>query len=106
MDYEDKKPSVGAVAQDPSQNQVEQQNPEHINLKVEFPEGEFTNFKIKRVTKMEKLMKAFYAQKGLEPGSVRLLLDDRVRFEVSLRRFLRSTRATVLCSSLDCSSFF
>jgi len=77
MDYEDKKPSVGAVAQDPSQNQVEQQNPEHINLKVEFPEGEFTNFKIKRVTKMEKLMKAFYAQKGLQPGSVRLLLDDR-----------------------------
>lgn len=81
MEYnsEEKKPSAADLAHDqgPSQDQVDQKNPEHINLKVEFPEGEFTNFKIKRVTKMEKLMKAFYAQKGLQPGSVRLLLDDR-----------------------------
>lgn len=52
---------------------------EHLNIKVTDGNNEVF-FKIKRSTRLDKLMKAFCERQGKEPSTVRFLFDgSRVR---------------------------
>ncbi|RMZ92417.1 hypothetical protein DV736_g321, partial [Chaetothyriales sp. CBS 134916] len=52
---------------------------EHLNIKVTDGNNEVF-FKIKRTTRLEKLMKAFCERQGKDPSTVRFLFDGtRVR---------------------------
>eukprot|EP01084_Bolivina_argentea_P105258 188435_1 len=69
-----------ATQQQPAeQQQNQQQNIEHLNLKVKAQDGTEVYFKVKKTTKLKKLMDAYCARVGKEPGSIRFLFDgDRI----------------------------
>ncbi|CEL93224.1 unnamed protein product [Vitrella brassicaformis CCMP3155] len=48
---------------------------EHLNLKVKSPDGQEVFFKIKRSTKLEKLMNAYCNRLGQSQEGVRFLFD-------------------------------
>jgi small ubiquitin-related modifier len=48
---------------------------EHINLRVNDPQGNEVFFKIKKTTQLKKLMDAYTQRQGLQPGAVRFLFD-------------------------------
>ncbi|KAI8319394.1 ubiquitin-like protein [Martensiomyces pterosporus] len=50
---------------------------EHINLKVVGPDNSEVLFKIKRKTKLSKLMQAYCSRTGQALGSVRFLVDGQ-----------------------------
>merc|ERR1712013_766872 len=53
--------------------------PEHLNLKVKAQDGTEVYFKVKKTTKLKKLMDAYCARVGKEAGSIRFLFDgDRI----------------------------
>ncbi|KAJ1962334.1 SUMO protein smt3 [Dipsacomyces acuminosporus] len=52
-------------------------NAEHINLKVVGPDNSEILFKIKRKTKLSKLMQAYCTRTGQAFGSVRFLVDGQ-----------------------------
>eukprot|EP00485_Elphidium_margaritaceum_P003638 CAMPEP_0202700810 /NCGR_PEP_ID=MMETSP1385-20130828/13972_1 /ASSEMBLY_ACC=CAM_ASM_000861 /TAXON_ID=933848 /ORGANISM="Elphidium margaritaceum" /LENGTH=109 /DNA_ID=CAMNT_0049358081 /DNA_START=149 /DNA_END=478 /DNA_ORIENTATION=- len=52
-----------------------QQNKEHLNLKVKDQDGTEVYFKVKKTTKLKKLMDAYCARVGKEAGSIRFLFD-------------------------------
>ena len=55
------------------------QNREHLNLKVKAQDGTEVYFKVKKTTKLKKLMDAYCARVGKEAGSIRFLFDgDRI----------------------------
>eukprot|EP00484_Ammonia_sp_Unknown_P022124 CAMPEP_0197039360 /NCGR_PEP_ID=MMETSP1384-20130603/16155_1 /TAXON_ID=29189 /ORGANISM="Ammonia sp." /LENGTH=105 /DNA_ID=CAMNT_0042469945 /DNA_START=232 /DNA_END=549 /DNA_ORIENTATION=+ len=54
-------------------------NKEHLNLKVKAQDGTEVYFKVKKTTKLKKLMDAYCARVGKEAGSIRFLFDgDRI----------------------------
>ncbi|XP_953735.1 ubiquitin-related protein, putative [Theileria annulata] len=60
-------------------NQPEPEN-EHIQLKVRSPDGSEVYFKIKKKTKLEKLMNTYCSRLGQSPEAVRFLFDgDRIK---------------------------
>ena len=59
--------------------QQAQPNKEHLNLKVKAQDGTEVYFKVKKTTKLKKLMDAYCARVGKEAGSIRFLFDgDRI----------------------------
>ncbi|KAI8622037.1 ubiquitin-related domain-containing protein [Chytriomyces sp. MP71] len=48
---------------------------QHINLKVVGSDGNEVAFKIKRSTQLSKLMDAYSSKTGVDPRSVRFLVD-------------------------------
>eukprot|EP00039_Didymoeca_costata_P018317 m.333028 g.333028 ORF g.333028 m.333028 type:complete len:102 (-) comp17048_c0_seq1:136-441(-) len=70
MSAEESKPDVkpGAAADDDSK---------HINLKVMAQDNTEVHFKIKRSTKMSKLIEAYCKRQGLQSGSIRFLFDGQ-----------------------------
>ncbi|CDR93726.1 ubiquitin-like protein, putative [Babesia bigemina] len=53
---------------------------EHIQIKVRSPDGSEVYFKIKRKTKLEKLMTTYCSRLGQSPDAVRFLFDgDRIK---------------------------
>eukprot|EP01084_Bolivina_argentea_P232537 391917_1 len=61
------------------EQQQQQQNREHLNLKVKAQDGTEVYFKVKKTTKLKKLMDAYCARVGKEAGSIRFLFDgDRI----------------------------
>ncbi|KAI9331478.1 Senp1 covalent complex with sumo-2, partial [Obelidium mucronatum] len=48
---------------------------QHINLKVLGSDGNEIAFKIKRTTPLSKLMDAYSSKTGVDPRSVRFMLD-------------------------------
>ncbi|KAJ1957200.1 ubiquitin-like protein [Linderina pennispora] len=50
---------------------------DHVNLKVVGPDGSEVMFKIKRKTKLSKLMQAYCSRSGQTLGSVRFLVDGQ-----------------------------
>lgn len=56
--------------------------PEHIQIKVRSPDGSEVYFKIKKKTKLEKLMTTYCNRLGQSLDAVRFLFDgDRIRGE-------------------------
>lgn len=54
-------------------------NKEHLNLKVKAQDGTEVYFKVKKTTKLKKLMDAYCSRVAKEPGSIRFLFDgDRI----------------------------
>lgn len=60
---------------DAEEKKPEESSNEPITIRVKDQTGEETMFKIKKSTKMEKVFKAYAARKGVEPASLRFLLD-------------------------------
>merc|ERR1719192_3298665 len=59
--------------------QPQTQNREHLNLKVKAQDGTEVYFKVKKTTKLKKLMDAYRARVGKEAGSIRFRFDgDRI----------------------------
>eukprot|EP00919_Chromeraceae_sp_WS-2016_P022608 GHVR01053681.1.p1 GENE.GHVR01053681.1~~GHVR01053681.1.p1 ORF type:complete len:101 (+),score=26.98 GHVR01053681.1:69-371(+) len=57
---------------------------EHLNLKVKATDGNEVHFRIKRTTKLEKLMTAYCTRLGQNIDAVRFMFDgDHVRKEQS-----------------------
>ncbi|GFE53594.1 ubiquitin [Babesia ovis] len=53
---------------------------EHIQIKVRSPDGSEVYFKIKKKTKLEKLMTTYCSRLGQSPDAVRFLFDgDRIK---------------------------
>ncbi len=48
---------------------------QHLNLKVKAQDGTEVYFKVKKTTKLKKLMDAYCARVGKEAGSIRFLFD-------------------------------
>ncbi|EAN34278.1 Small ubiquitin-related modifier 1 [Theileria parva strain Muguga] len=67
------------------ENTVKENNPpdadnDHIQLKVRSPDGSEVYFKIKKKTKLEKLMNTYCSRLGQSPEAVRFLFDgDRIK---------------------------
>mmetsp|Transcript_12123 Transcript_12123/g.19422 ORF Transcript_12123/g.19422 Transcript_12123/m.19422 type:complete len:104 (-) Transcript_12123:67-378(-) len=55
--------------------QAQPPNREHLNLKVKAQDGTEVYFKVKKTTKLKKLMDAYCARVGKEVGSIRFLFD-------------------------------
>ena len=62
--------------QSPNGAQEHPQGSEHLNIKVTDNNNEVF-FKIKRSTKLEKLMNAFCDRQGKDPKTVRFLFDGQ-----------------------------
>ena len=62
--------------QSPNGAQEQPQGSEHLNIKVTDNNNEVF-FKIKRSTKLEKLMNAFCDRQGKDPKTVRFLFDGQ-----------------------------
>ncbi|KJE88408.1 ubiquitin [Capsaspora owczarzaki ATCC 30864] len=54
---------------------IKPETSEHVNLKVSSSDGSEVNFKIKKTTKMSKLIDAYCQRVGINPASVRFLFD-------------------------------
>ncbi|KAL3799002.1 hypothetical protein HJC23_005141 [Cyclotella cryptica] len=48
---------------------------EQLTIRVKDQSGEETFFKVKKTTKMSKIFNAYAARKGVDPTSLRFLLD-------------------------------
>jgi small ubiquitin-related modifier len=48
-----------------------------ITISVKGQDGEATQFKVKKSTKLQKVFDAYIARKGVNPGSVRFLFDGQ-----------------------------
>ncbi|KAK1442209.1 small ubiquitin-related modifier I like protein [Babesia gibsoni] len=60
----------------------EPQQTEHIQIKVRSPDGSEVYFKIKKKTKLEKLMSTYCNRLGQSPDAVRFLFDgERIKGE-------------------------
>ncbi|KAK2198105.1 bifunctional Ubiquitin-like domain superfamily/Ubiquitin-like domain/Rad60-SUMO-like domain [Babesia duncani] len=58
----------------------EQPSSEHIQIKVRSPDGSEIHFRIKKKTKLEKLMTTYCNRLGQSPDAVRFLFDgDRIK---------------------------
>jgi small ubiquitin-related modifier len=52
-----------------------QERPQHLNLKVKAQDGTEVYFKVKKTTKLKKLMNAYCNRVGKDIGSIRFLFD-------------------------------
>ncbi|KAK7929933.1 hypothetical protein WMY93_006328 [Mugilogobius chulae] len=73
-----------AVSQSQQRSQTEamadekpKENNEHINLKVAGQDGSVVQFKIKRLTPLSKLMKAYCERQGLSMSQIRFRFDGQ-----------------------------
>ncbi|KAL7480314.1 hypothetical protein ACHAW6_006011, partial [Cyclotella cf. meneghiniana] len=63
------------MSDDNNDAKPEGEGSEQLTIRVKDQSGEETFFKVKKTTKMSKIFNAYATRKGLDPSSIRFLLD-------------------------------